>query len=74
MITTHAHRSLFAPLAQLQAHLSQDLARLKTAIAKRRAFARTVAELNALPDRDLADLGLCRAQIRSIAMENIYGA
>ena len=74
MITTHAHRSLLAPLAQLQAHLAQDLARLKTAFAKRRAFARTVAEMNALADRDLADLGLCRAQIRSIAMEHIYGA
>lgn len=48
-------------------------AELKRAWANRRAYHRTVAELNSLGDRELADLGLHRSHIQSIAHESVYG-
>lgn len=33
---------------------------------------RTIRELNQLSDHELADLGLSRGMIRSVAMESIY--
>ena len=44
-----------------------------TAIAQRRTYLRTVAELNALTDRELADLGISRFSIPEIAREAAYG-
>jgi uncharacterized protein YjiS (DUF1127 family) len=44
-----------------------------TAINQRRVYARTVAELNALTDRELADLGIARLGITDIAHEAAYG-
>jgi uncharacterized protein YjiS (DUF1127 family) len=44
-----------------------------TAIQQRRIFLRTVAELNALTDRELGDLGISRLGITDIAREAAYG-
>ena len=44
-----------------------------TAIAQRRTYLRTVAELNGLTDRELADLGISRLSIADIAREAAYG-
>jgi uncharacterized protein YjiS (DUF1127 family) len=44
-----------------------------TAIAQRRTYVRTVAELNALTDRELTDLGISRIAITDIAREAAYG-
>ncbi|MFO1203453.1 MAG: DUF1127 domain-containing protein [Tabrizicola sp.] len=44
-----------------------------TAINQRRVYARTVAELNSLTDRELADLGISRLGITEIAREAAYG-
>ena len=44
-----------------------------TAIAQRRTYLRTVAELNSLTDRELADLGISRLGIAEIAHEAAYG-
>ncbi len=44
-----------------------------TAIAQRRTYQRTVAELNCLTDRELADLGISRLGITEIAHEAAYG-
>jgi uncharacterized protein YjiS (DUF1127 family) len=44
-----------------------------TAIAQRRIYLRTVAELNGLSDRELADLGISRLGITEIAHEAAYG-
>jgi uncharacterized protein YjiS (DUF1127 family) len=41
---------------------------------QRRVYNRTVAELNALSDRELSDLGIARISIRDIAHEAAYGA
>jgi uncharacterized protein YjiS (DUF1127 family) len=44
-----------------------------TAVQQRRTYARTVAELNALTDRELTDLGISRLSIPEIAHEAAYG-
>jgi uncharacterized protein YjiS (DUF1127 family) len=44
-----------------------------TALHQRRVYARTAAELNALTDRELADLGIVRLSIPEIAREAAYG-
>lgn len=50
------------------------IANLRRVVAERRAFSRayhrTFAELNALSDRDLADIGISRVQIRDIATDH----
>jgi uncharacterized protein YjiS (DUF1127 family) len=44
-----------------------------TAVRQRRVYTHTVAELNALTDRELADLGMSRMSIHDIAREAAYG-
>ncbi len=44
-----------------------------TAISQRSVYTRTVAELNSLTDRELADLGISRLGIAEIAREAAYG-
>lgn len=46
---------------------------VKLAIERRAVFHRTLRELNSLTDRDLADLGISRSQIRALAQEAAYG-
>lgn len=46
----------------------------REAAAKRRIFRRTMNELQSLSARDLADLGIARSQIQSVAHEAAYGA
>ncbi|MEE9389023.1 MAG: DUF1127 domain-containing protein [Paracoccaceae bacterium] len=42
--------------------------------AKSRLVARTARELNALSTRDLADLGISRNNIKTVAYEAVYNA
>ncbi|MCX7287765.1 MAG: DUF1127 domain-containing protein [Rhodobacterales bacterium] len=44
-----------------------------TAVQQRRVYGRTLAELNALTDRELNDLGISRMSIPEIAHEAAYG-
>ncbi len=48
-------------------------ATVKTALARRAVYNRTLSELRALSDRDLADLGVSRFQITDLAREAAYG-
>ncbi|OYW59548.1 MAG: hypothetical protein B7Z10_07430 [Rhodobacterales bacterium 32-66-7] len=57
------------PLARLMA-LKDTVA---TAVRQRRVYLQTVAELNALTDRELADLGISRLAIAEIAHQAAYG-
>jgi uncharacterized protein YjiS (DUF1127 family) len=43
------------------------------AMQRRKVYLQTVHELNCLSDRDLADLGLARADIGTLAHEAAYG-
>ncbi|MFT3974456.1 MAG: DUF1127 domain-containing protein [Amaricoccus sp.] len=49
------------------------LGRINRAWQDFRAYHATLAELRALSDRQLADLGLGRAGIRGIAHRSVYG-
>jgi uncharacterized protein YjiS (DUF1127 family) len=49
-------------------------ARLGKALADYRLYRQTLDELAALSDRELADLGLSRLQVREVAYESVYGA
>ena len=40
---------------------------------RRDAAGRSVAELQALTERELADLGIARCDIRRVARESVYG-
>jgi uncharacterized protein YjiS (DUF1127 family) len=50
------------------------LGRWRKAIADWRSYRQTYEELEALSDRELADLGLSRHSIRDVAREAAYGA
>lgn len=45
-------------------------ARWMARLERNRRFRRTLAELNTLSDRELADLGMSRAMLRSVAWES----
>ncbi len=49
------------------------LAQVKTMIARRAVYNQTVRELYVLTNRELADLGLSRYDIETVAREAAYG-
>lgn len=50
----------------------QKTEQLRDALARRKTFQRTYHELSVLTDRDLADLGIVRADIKKLAQETAY--
>lgn len=46
----------------------------REALAKRRVYRETLRELQALSNRDLADLGISPANLHSVAYQAAYGA
>ncbi|HSF92888.1 MAG TPA: DUF1127 domain-containing protein [Paracoccaceae bacterium] len=64
--TQIAPSNVFGALANFFAAAAEKL-------AARREFKRTVAELQALSGRELADLGLSRSEITRVALEAAYG-
>ena len=46
---------------------------MNAVLARRAVYAQTVRELNALTDRELADLGIARTSIAEVAREAAYG-
>ncbi len=46
---------------------------LAAALRQRKIYAQTVAELESLTDRELADLGISRLAISDVAREAAYG-
>lgn len=53
--------------------ISGFVALTKANLARRAVFSQTVRELNTLTDRELADLGIARVDILSVAREAAYG-
>lgn len=53
--------------------ISNGVASLHAAHARRAIYRRTLAELRALSDRDLADMGINRFDIEDLAYEAAYG-
>ncbi|SEP23079.1 Uncharacterized conserved protein YjiS, DUF1127 family [Salinihabitans flavidus] len=56
----------------LGAWMAATVAAVTDTLRKRHAFRKTVTELSALSDRELADLGLNRSAIRSVAYQAAY--
>jgi uncharacterized protein YjiS (DUF1127 family) len=50
------------------------IAGVQKSLADYRRFRRTVEELDALSDRELADLDIARFAIRDVARDSVYGA
>lgn len=48
------------------------LAQLKQRFANYRLYLRTLGELDALTDRDLADLGISRFDVKQLAWDSVY--
>jgi uncharacterized protein YjiS (DUF1127 family) len=68
-----------APFSDYADHISTGkagslFARLVQAIAQHRQYLAMVEELSALPDRDLADIGLSRLNIRDLAHDAVHGS
>lgn len=55
----------------LRDRLAARIDAVRANLAQWRVYRRTVAELSALSDRDLADLGLHRSMIRDIARQSV---
>lgn len=54
------------------AYAREVIANLQDARARRAEYRRTVSELQTLSNRELADLGIARSNISSIAYETAY--
>lgn len=50
------------------------VADLRDYMARRAVYRQTLRELNELTERDLTDLGMARANIRSVAYEAAWGS
>jgi uncharacterized protein YjiS (DUF1127 family) len=50
------------------------LGSLRRTLADYRLYRRTLGELEALSERELADLGISRLSVRQIAYDSVYGA
>lgn len=57
----------------LQGSVTGAFSRLADALARRRVYKRTQAELAALSTRELEDLGINRSMISRLAYEAAYG-
>lgn len=68
-----AHLDNTSGLSGLAAQAHGLVARIAGAIAGYRAYSQTRRELDVLSDRELADIGLSRADIVRIARSSVYG-
>jgi len=59
--------------ASFAARFSAFRAEIAQKLANRKVYTTTVNELQALSNRELADLGLGRSEIKRIALEAAYG-
>lgn len=46
---------------------------IKARFARYSVYRKTLNELSSLDNRSLADLGICRSQVRAVAFETAYG-
>lgn len=70
MAYVSSNRSTRLGLGDRLAEIRRDLAEAWRA---HRVYRQTLAELQGLSDRELADLGLNRAMLKSVAYEATYG-
>ena len=69
----YVNTALRADALSIRDLIAHPLAALQLLAQRRRVYMQTVTELDALSDRDLADLGLHRSLIRAVAKDAAYG-
>jgi uncharacterized protein YjiS (DUF1127 family) len=72
-VTMSYVQSVRASSPSIFEYISAPFASLRIAAQRRRVYSQTLSELQALSDRDLADLGLHRSLISAVAKEAAYG-
>ncbi|MEP5730490.1 MAG: DUF1127 domain-containing protein [Sulfitobacter sp.] len=73
MATTILNRRLDVFFDAGRTFIQQKNDQLRDALAKRRVYNSTYGELSKLSNRELADLGIARSNIRRMALEAAYG-
>ena len=71
MPITRTNFWLGTSVADLRDRFASVQAATSAALARRARFRRTYAELSALSDRELGDIGIARAQIRRVAKQEL---
>lgn len=69
----YVNSALRSDTLSLRDLIANPFAALQLMARRRRVFVQTLTELEALSDRDLADLGLHRSMIREVAKDAAYG-
>ena len=72
IVTSHSNARPSAILEDLRNRFGGLLSASKAARARRRRYVATFSELWALSDRELSDLGIPRADIRRLALEESH--
>lgn len=65
--------TLHSPVAVSDSDLGARIDTLRARWARWRLYRRTIRELSELNDMDLADIGMSRAGIRTVAWHAVYG-
>jgi len=73
-LATHTEGGFFPTLQALALRIADFAAAQQEAAERRKIYRDTLRELESLSGRDLADLGISRASIRSVAWEAANGA
>ena len=73
MATTRSRNWLEDALDAGRTFFHQKLDQIRDALARRRVYRETYLEFSMLSDRNLADLGIPRSNIRYLALEAAYG-
>lgn len=72
MATTQTNSGLDVGLDAGRTFFHQKFDQLRMALARRKVYRTTFAELSALNDRALGDLGIARSTIKRVARETAY--
>ena len=68
-----AHTVVNARPTEIVDRIKSALRGIGEEMVRRRVYRTTLAELSALSNRDLADLGINRSELRRVAYEAAYG-
>ncbi|WP_169583508.1 DUF1127 domain-containing protein [Rhodobacter capsulatus] len=65
--------ALVSDIRTTESGFSNLLASIREALARRKVYRQTLAELRSLSNRELNDLGMHRSMLTRIALEAAYG-
>lgn len=65
--------ALVSDIRTTESGFSSLVASIREALARRKVYRQTLAELRSLSNRELSDLGMHRSMLTRIALEAAYG-